>query len=311
MKSANSVIKAKSLKKGDTLGIIATGAPLEEARLQKGIKAIEARGFKVEIPQSPSKYYASHGWANGNTEERLEAFNSLLTNPEVKAIVSARGGYGTPQMLPYLELSKHLKNPKPLVGLSDFCVMLSYQTFIANIASIHGTSLGSSMADDTEEAKKDTDELFEMLCNPNYLPTYQCQNLRSGVGKGRILATNLTMLCFLLGTEFEPNLKDAVLVLEDVSEAPFRVHRMLLQLQLAGKFNDLAGLVFGRFSRCEAKNGPQMEEVFDIFIKENANTFPVLKGLEMGHWGRNVPLPNGCLAEISGEVLKILESAVV
>ena len=312
MKRANSLIKPKAIKKGDTIGIVATGAPLEESRLQQGVKAIESRGYKVKIPLSPSKYYASDAWSNGSVEERLEALNDLVNDPEIRAIISARGGYGTPQILPFIEIGRLIKNPKVMVGLSDFCPMLVYQSFFAGIASLHASSVGSSLADElsTAEAKADTDELFEALSNSKFLPKHECLVIRERKAKGPILATNLSMLCFLLGTQFDIDLKGVILVLEDVGESPFRVHRMLLQLQLAGKLDGLAGLVFGRFSKCEAKHGPTIEEVFEIFVKENTNNYPVLKGLAMGHWGRNVPLPLGCQAEISGRDLKILESAV-
>ena len=153
-----------------------------------------------------------------------------------------------------------------------------------------------------------------MLSNTKYLPKYKCEVLRQGSLKGedaegRILATNLTVLCSMLGTSFDFDFKDLILVLEDVGEAPYKVHRMLTQLEQAGKFESIKGLVFGRFAKCESKNGPSIEDVFTMFIKDKYN-FSVLKALEFGHWGRNVPLALNSKAKISSEDLIILESAI-
>jgi len=320
MKNSNSnlkLIKPKALRKGDVIGVIATGSPLEQSRLEKGIKHVEQRGFEVKMPLSASKFYGSNQmWSNGSVEQRLEAFQSLLFDKSVKAIFSARGGYGSLELLPYLKKEDFINNPKPIVGLSDFCSLLCYQSFTANVTSIHGASIGTSLADvgDKDFAINDSDDLFEMLSDPDFLPRYKCSNLVGGSSKGRILATNLTVLCALLGTNFDFDFKDLILVIEDVGEAPYKVHRMLTRLEQAKKFKDLTGLVFGRFAKCESSNGPSIEDVFNIFankIKQgNAYNFPILRDLDFGHWGRNVPLALNCRAEISGQELIILESPV-
>ena len=317
MKDSNTVIRPKAIKRGDVIGVVATGSPLEELRLNKSIKHIEQRGYKVKMPFPASKFYASDSmWANGSVEQRLKAFKDLLLDKEVKAIFSARGGYGSLELLPFLDKNDFVNNPKPIVGLSDFCSLLCYQSFKANITSIHAASVGTSLADtdNKDSAIKDSDDLFEMLSNPKYLPRYKCEVLKQGSLKGesaegRILAANLTVLCSMLGTSFDFDFKDLILVLEDVGEAPYKVHRMLTQLEQAGKFESIKGLVFGRFAKCESKNGPSIEDVFTMFIKDKYN-FSVLKALEFGHWGRNVPLALNSKAKISSEDLIILESAI-
>ncbi len=313
MKNSNTLIRPKALKKGDVIGVVATGSPLEQARLDNGIKEIEKRGYQVKMPFSASKFYGSNSmWANGSVEKRLKAFKDLLLDKEVKAIFSARGGYGSLELLPFLDQNDFVKNPKPIVGLSDFCSLLCYQSFVANVTSIHATSVGTSLADvdSKDSAVRDADDLFEMLSNPSYLPEHKCEILRQGESEGRILATNLTVLCSILGTSFDFDFKDLILVIEDVGEAPYKVHRMLTQLEQSGKFDQIKGVVFGRFAKCESKNGPSIEDVFNIFIDINKHSFPVLKGLEFGHWGRNLPLALNCRAKISSEDLIILESPI-
>ena len=124
--------------------------------------------------------------------------------------------------------------------------------------------------------------------------------------------SNLTMLLTLLGTPWDFDYQGAVLVLEDVGEAPYRVHRALTQLKLAGKFDKLGAIVFGRFAKCIAAQGPSVEDVFSLFARDivgNAK-FPIVSGLEVGHWGTNVPLALGCLAEVDGARFTVCESPI-
>ena len=146
--------------------------------------------------------------------------------------------------------------------------------------------------------------------NSSFFPPFKCRELRSGVGKGPIICGNLTMLTTLLGTPWDPNYSGAILVLEDVGDAPFRIHRSLTQLKHAGKLDNLSGLVFGRFSRCEAKHGPSVDDVIDMVVNELLQdfTYPIIRNLEFGHWGENQALAIGVNAQIENNVLKILES---
>ena len=98
----------------------------------------------------------------------------------------------------------------------------------------------------------------------------------------------------------------------EVGESPFKVHRMLSQLAFAGKLSGLAGLVFGRFAKCEAARGPKVEEVFSIVLNDilSPYSFPVYENLAVGHWGRNIPLALGCQAALGNGELSILEAAV-
>ena len=136
--------------------------------------------------------------------------------------------------------------------------------------------------------------------------------LRDGSGQGRIIAGNLTVLTSLLGTPWDIDYDGAVLMLEEVGEAPFRIHRMLMQLKFGGKLNNLAALVFGRFSRCTAKHGPAVDEVIRRAVSDilDGPRYPVLAGLPFGHWGENVPLPVGCLAKVEGGKFETLESPI-
>ncbi len=129
-------------------------------------------------------------------------------------------------------------------------------------------------------------------------------------GQGPLLAGNLSVLTTLLGTPWDVDYSGAVLVVEEVGESPFRVERSLKHLALAGKFDSLAALVFGRFSRCEAAHGPAVDEVIERFAQFCPAKFPVVSGLPVGHWGENQPLPLGCAAEVVNDCFRLLESPV-
>jgi len=120
------------------------------------------------------------------------------------------------------------------------------------------------------------------------------------------------MFTSVLGTPWDLNFDGLILVLEEVAEAPYKIQRMLTQLKLAGKFDRLAGLVFGRFARCTAQHGPQVGEVIKSFVSDTLSglSFPVVMGFPFGHWGENQPVPVGCRAVLQDGVFSLLEPPV-
>ena len=308
--------RGEKLSKGDKIGVVATAAPLEEQRLEQGLKVIQERGFEVVMPLRASRDYGnlSHGWSNGSVIERYQSLKKLLLDSEVKAIIAARGGYGTAQMMSLLNAELFSSNPKPIIGVSDVTQLMCYQTLHAGVCSVHGPSIGASLADakTCEDSLQDTNDIFEALCNPDFKPSYSCKPLREGSAKGHIIAANLSILLTMLGTPWDIDYSNSILVVEDVGESPYKIHRALSQLSYAGKFDSLSGLVFGRFSKCDSKHGPQIEDVFSMVLDDVLSeiSFPVYSDLQMGHWGRNVPLGLGCMAELSEGSLKMLEGIV-
>lgn len=280
------------LSAGALWGVFVSGSPLSPERFSEGVRTLEHLGFRVKCPLDPSIYYGryDHGFSNGSVLERTAALEQLLEDPEVEVILAARGGYGAYELLPSIDFSLFRSNPKPLVGCSDLTLLLVQP----QVCGIHGPTLGSSFADYAKDssAQKTVDRLIAFLSDAQELE-YQCSELRSGHAEGRLLCGNLSVLTSLLGTPWDVDYRDAVLVLEEVGEAPYRIHRSLLQLKHAGKLEKLAGLVFGRFSRCEAAHGPTADEVILSLLGDilHESSYPVYTGLEVGHWGLNLPLP--------------------
>ena len=309
--------KARVVKPGDTIGVVATGSPLHPDRFALGRSELERRGFHLKVPLHPGEYYGKydHGFTNGSPAERAAGLMSLLIDDSVSAILTARGGYGVLDILPLLDYEILAASKKLIIGMSDVTALLVQSVTQAKIPAIHGPGIGTSFADYTTDpaARKSVDALLNVLSDPSYRFTATTEVLREGEGEGPILAGNLSMFTALLGTPYDADYRGAVLVLEDVGEAPFHVHRALTQLKLAGKLDSLAALVFGRFSRCEAKHGPTVDEVITTSVHAMfaGSTYPLVRGLEFGHWGENQPLPLGCRARVRGNQFSLLESPVM
>lgn len=277
---------------------------------------IERRGYRARCTLDPTEFYGryEHGFASGSPADRTAAFMELIRDDSVDAILAVRGAYGTLDLLPRLDYGAIAAARKVLIGCSDVTALLVQFASRCQIPSIHGPTLGSSFADaeTADDARASVEQLLTVLADPSYRLNETCTVLRAGEGRGPILAGNLTMFQTLLGTPWDIDFDGAVLVLEDVGEAPYRIHRGLVQLAMAGKLSRLAALVFGRFARCTAAAGPTVDEVFEMIIRDylGDTDYPVVKGLESGHYGRNVPLAIGCLAEVSGATFMTLESPI-
>jgi muramoyltetrapeptide carboxypeptidase len=306
---------AKKLKNG--IGIISTGGPLSKERTEKAYSTLRSLDISFKAPYEPYKYYAdySHGFTNGSASERLVAITQALEDPSLDVLLAARGVTGSLDIISEFPFDSIRKERKLLIGQSDVTSLLVQTPFRSGVASIHGPTLGAEFADyhDSHDAKKSIDTLIKLISDPDFSYSIKGTSMHSSKGKeGRLIAGNLTMLVSLMGTPWDIDYHDRILVLEEVGEAPYRVQRLLTQLLLGGKFDSLSGLCFGRFSRCNASAGPDVLTVIDQFIdsKLGKKGFPILKNMPVGHWGESLPIPIGCRALINDEVLYILESPI-
>ena len=293
---------------------MALGSPLAADRFELAERTIAQLGFSTHYTLHPGTYYGKlqNGFANGSAAERVQAFYELLENPKVDVILTARGGYGVLDTFPGLDFKKISKARKAIIGMSDTTALLAQAGAALGIPAIHGATAGDAFANYAEQdsAKRSVEALIALLSDPAWRLTAECEAVRSGSGTGRILAGNLTMLTSLLGTPWQPDFRNKILVVEEVGESPFRIHRLFTQLKLAGVLPVLAGLVLGRFSKCESKQGPSVDDVFEMLLSDilRGTTYPVLKGLPFGHWGENLPLPLFCTAEIRDQQFRVVES---
>jgi len=309
------VKKAPKLTQGSTIGVVALASSCNPTRISDGLKKLEDLGFKTKVALDPCEAYGkdTHLFSSDTPQNRAKGLRDLFIDPEVKVIISARGAYGSIEILPYLDFKVIAENPKCLVGFSDITAVLNAITTRTLVPSIHGPMVSGAFADDFSDQSvvKTTSSLIDLLAGKvtNPFEGLKLNVLKSGVeGEGRIVGGSLSVLTSLIGTPWEPDFNDAILFLEDVSVKPFRAHRLLLQLKQSSKLDNLVGVVLGDFVECDHPTGPSLETVFkDIFSDYK---YQVLSGLPAGHGKLNLSVPLGVKAAIKSNKLEIFESIV-
>jgi muramoyltetrapeptide carboxypeptidase len=312
------LLKGQKLKVGDTLGVIGLSSPCEPERFSRGLKFLEGMGFKAKVELDPCLNYGSSETLFSCPDARAaaEALTRLFIDPEVKAIISARGGYGSARVLPYLDFKLLRRHPKPFCGFSDSSAIILALYHKAALGSIHGPSLESafSKAAQDAQAKSSAEALIDLLTGRNVNPFSGAQFkllCGAGHGQGPLCGGNLSTLVSLLGTPYAPALDGHILFFEEIGERPYRIHRMLLQLKLAGLLSKLGGVLLGNFHECDhpQAQGPDLLKVIREVCADAA--YPVYMRAGFGHHGVNLPLPLGIKARLDGNKLEILEAPVL
>ena len=315
------VTKPRHLAKDMTVGLVspASNANEDEAILAS-IDFVRSLGFKVKA--SPN-LFARAQYLAGSDEQRAEDLNSFFIDPEVDAIFCTRGGYGTPRILRFLNYDAISLNPKIFMGYSDITALLNAINVKTGLVTFHGPMTFENFTDYTyEEYRKviETPSDSNEIGSPPYFEIKPGQvdrdnritTIAPGVAEGRLIGGNLSLLVTLLGTEFEPNFEGSILFLEDVSEPAYSIDRMLTHLWLAGKLEQVNGIVFGKFTDTDyTRNTFSVEEV--IRFRCEGLGVPVLKGLMIGHTSDQTVVPIGIRAKLDADNgnLTLLESPVI
>jgi len=306
--------KLKPLREGDTIGVVALASPCEEMRLVSGLKFLESLGFKTKVVLEPARAYGKDTFlfASDTAQKRAKALKDLFLDKKVALVIAARGGYGSMEVLPLIDFKAISKTQKLLVGLSDITAVLVSIYSQSKLPAIHGATVESafSKALENPEARKTVSQLVKFLSGTIQNPFVEVElkplSKNSKPSEGRLIGGNLTLLSHLIGTPFEPDFSNHILFLEDIGEKPYRVHRMLLQMKLAGKFSKLKGVLLGSFKDCVNESGASLDAVFkDIFGELK---IPVLGFAPFGHEIYNLPVPIGLNARIGAGKLEILDS---
>ncbi|HZW39286.1 MAG TPA: LD-carboxypeptidase [Ignavibacteriaceae bacterium] len=312
------LLKPKKLSKGDVIGIISPAStPNDLTRIQKGVKYLESLGYRTEVGKNVGKYY---GYLAGRDEERIEDIHYMFGKREIRAIFCLRGGYGTPRLLDKLDYNLIKKHPKIFVGYSDITALQMAFFKKARLVSFAGPMVAVDFH--SEERSKYTEELFWRLVTSDkkgghieFPNNEKLEVIRKGSAKGKILGGNLALLTSMMGTEYFPDLKDKVLMLEDTGEAPYRLDRMLNQLKLAGILKNANGVMLGAFTECvekdpETKTLTLGEIIEHYFCNLKA---PIVYNFQHGHIKDNITIPWGIEVHFNAlkNTLEYLESAVV
>ncbi|MEA5595537.1 LD-carboxypeptidase [Rivularia sp. UHCC 0363] len=288
------------LQPGDLLRVIApSGALREFEALKSGVEIWRSRGYRVEvIPEIEGRW----GYLAGNDAERRNHLASAWQDPECRGILCARGGFGTTRILEeWTWMLQDRKNPnapcpKWLIGFSDITALL-WSLYNAGICGVHAPVMTTLV----EEPAWSIQRLFDLV-EGNSLEPLQGEGWGGGVVSGRLLPANLTVATHLLGTPMQPDLDGVILAIEDVTEAPYRIDRMLTQWRMSGALAKVAGVAVGSFTNCEAPpNIPSfsVEEVLRDRLGDLG--IPVVSGLPFGHQAPNAALPVGVIATLDAD----------
>jgi muramoyltetrapeptide carboxypeptidase len=294
-------IAPRALSAGDTIALTApAGAVFNQDHIGKMEALLKRFGFKVVLGKTLTE---KEGYLAGSDELRAEELNAFFANTNVHAIFTMRGGWGCGRILDLIDYEAIKANPKIIMGFSDITSLLVTITERTGLITFHGpvgysswnTFSIQSVYDTLVEGKKvDFDNALEERDN--------LETIVSSSTAGEILAGNLTVLCSLVGTPYEPTWEGKILCLEEVGEEPYRIDRMLWQMGSAGVFKKINGLVLGSFKKCEPEFPDEsfsLSEVFDQHFKPLS--IPVFKGASFGHTANKYNLPIGAMAIMNSQ----------
>lgn len=293
------MIRPNYLKKGDTVAIVALASKLNIEEIRPAIDLMQNDwGLNVVVGESVSAAY--FGFA-GDDETRRKDFQQMIDNEEVKAIFSARGGYGSSRIIDSIDFTEFKKNPKWIIGFSDITAVHCHLQAMG-YESLHAAMPKTMMKDDFSR-----DSLRKLLFGEELSYNANLHELnRIGIGKGELIGGNLCLLTHLLGSGSEPDTKNKILFIEDISEYLYNIDRMMVQLKRAGKLKDLAGLIVGDFSDSKENDEPFGKTVYEIIAEHTAEyNYPISFGFPVGHESVNWAMPCGRMAELTvmdGEV---------
>lgn len=306
--SPSTLSKPDSLRKGDRVRLIAPASPFDLGLFRAGQQVLEGFGL---VPVVSRGEFARDGFLAGSDRRRAENLNRALQQEDTKAVWCIRGGYGTARLLPLLDLSRLRQHPKLLVGFSDVTALLLQLVRPGGFVTIHGpvvTQLPRLPATDLNWLKA---LLFGTRASQR-LPLGRTRTLVPGNAVGRLVACNLSILASLAGTRFAPDLRGALLCLEDVNEEAYRLDRLFWQIVSAGLLKGCSGIVVGELVGCkpEGTGRHSARRVLEQAIA--ALGLPALSGAAFGHGRRNVALPVGVRAclDARARTLTLLEPAV-
>ena len=300
------MINPPLLKSGDKVAIVATGRKVSASNIDPSRNIFTSWG--MEVITSPNLYSNAHNYLAGSDAERRSDFQQMIDDPDIKAIVCARGGYGTTRIIDTLDFSSLYKNPKWIVGFSDVTA-LHLKLFKAGIKSIHGTmpllfSSVESTASIESLRKSLVGESDVITSTPNPLNKF-------GKATAQVMGGNLSLVADSIGTANDPDTNGKILVLEEIDEYKYKIDRMLIHLKRSGKLDNLAGLVVGHMTDIKDPELPFGETIEEIFVsKIPKRNYPIAFNFPIGHENPNLAWVHGSVmalnvTERGGQLLPI------
>jgi muramoyltetrapeptide carboxypeptidase len=302
----------KKLPPGGVIGIIAPAGPIADAaKVDSGARYLESLGYRVLLGKH---LFERSGYLAGTDAGRAEDVNVMFSNKHVRAILCARGGYGSVRLLPLLNFPLIRRHPKILVGFSDVTSLQLALWKKCRLVTFHGPML---ISDFSGLIHPSTEESFWRMVTSSRLPApvkLTGTVLRKGTAIGRILGGNMSLVASLAGTPYFPDFKGSLLFLEEIGEEPYRVDRMARQLSGAGVLGGAAGLIAGQFTDCAPEKPSSIPADCSLVIAEAAREIagPVIAGAAFGHVAEKITLPVGMRATLDAARMELrLSSASV
>jgi muramoyltetrapeptide carboxypeptidase len=280
------------LQAGDLIGVTTPASPYNAQALEKGLALLRDWGFRVVLGRKRS---SRKGYLAGSDQERADELHSLLTNPEVKAVLCSRGGYGAMRILDLLDFKEIKGHPKFFMGFSDITVLLLAFWKKCGLMTFHGPMVTTLPQLDPVSCSRVQAVLkghYRIECSLN-----KTEGLFSGNVEGILIGGNLTLLTHLIGTSYEPVWNRTILFVEDCGEEPYRLDRLIQHLRLRGCLDKVGAILLGQFTQSTNKSIPV--RVIKKMLGELP--IPVWTGLPVGHGSRNIPLPIGAPAFLDGQ----------
>jgi muramoyltetrapeptide carboxypeptidase len=286
----------EKLRKGDTIAIIGPAGKIDRSKVRIASNKLESWGLKVvegaHLFDNEFQYAA-------NDEKRLRDFQMMLDDPQIKAILAARGGYGALRIIDRIDFTRFRKNPKWIIGFSDITVIHSHIQNNLGIETIHGCMAGGF--DFRKNDRQSSETLKKALFGETLTYKIDHQYLsRKGICEGELTGGNLTILCCLIGSASDIDADGKILFLEEIGEHHYKIDRMMKMLERAGKLSRLAGLVVGGFTEIHDKPEDFGKAAYEIIDEAVQNyDFPVCFGFPSGHMKDNRALIMGRKARLS------------
>ena len=305
-------IKPRALRPGDKIGIIAPASNIQRELLEAGAARLRQMGYEpVYSPDIADRdlYFA------GPLERRVRELEEMLEHDDIAALICARGGYGSNYLLEKMNFEKFAQHPKAIAGYSDNTTLLTAITDQTGLITFHGPMLTKDFAllDGVELSSWNNAMSGVFTWN---IPTAGIEVLKEGSAQGRLYGGCLSLLAASLGTPYEIQTNGTILFMEDIAAKPYQIDRMLMQLRLAGKLENVKGFVFGEMLDCIQPGGQDytLQQVI-LRVLERYHV-PIIYGLQSGHVsGSNITLPIGVQAELKAQgpvpELRVLEPSTI
>jgi muramoyltetrapeptide carboxypeptidase len=301
------VVRPKMLKAGDSVGIISPSSLITRTDIRRGIEILRSMGLSVRLGANALR--KRYGYQAGSPEERVSDFNEMFSDPSIKGIFCTTGGYSAIQLLPDIDWDLIKKNPKVFVGYSDITTLLNAIYRKTGLVTFHGPlieGLGKYMNGGCVYTVDSlTRTLMEGGTGP--LPSYtKWSVLKPGIAEGTLIGGNLNVLLSLIGTPYEPKWEGSILFLEEVDDTDESIDHCMWCLRIAGVFDAIRGIIVGKFTKMYSirrdgsippvRNASIVRRI--ILSATEGFNFPILYGVDFGHYVPSLTIPVGARASI-------------